>query len=116
MCKGPPRSIDGYGIKCTSRYGLQAELNRIKGLAKILVMWEMPVTEIWCDSEIGNQYVVTLSVRDVEVAESVAGAVGGLTEQFYGSHSGIIVIFGGDMLAMLEGYWLPFPEHERGKQ
>ena len=116
MCKGPPRSIDGYGIKCTSRYGLQAELNRMKGLAKILAMWEMPVAEIWCDSKMGHQYVVTLSVRDVEEANSVAGAISGLTQQFYGGHSGIVVIFGDDTLTMWEGYWLPLPEFERGKR
>lgn len=114
--KGPERTIDAYGIKCTSRYGLQPELNRMKGLAKVLDIWAMPVTEIYCDSKIGYQYVVKLSVRDADVANSVSCGIGGLAAQFHGGHNGVGVMFGDDMLTMLEADWLPRPWLERGGQ
>lgn len=114
--KGPERSIDAYGIKCTSRYGLEAELNRMKGLAKLLSICDVPVTEIYCDSKIGYQYVVKLSVRDDEVATGVASAIGGLTAHFHGGHNGVVVRFGDDVLAIAETDWLPRPSPERGRQ
>lgn len=114
--KGPERSIDAYGIKCTSRYGLEPELNRMKGLSKLLANCDIPITEIYCDSKIGYQYVVKLSVRDDELATGVASSIGGLAAHFDGGHNGILVKFGEDVLAMLEADWLPRPSPERGRQ
>jgi hypothetical protein len=112
MCKGPRRSIDAYGIKCTSRYGLQPELNRMKGIAKILVICDMPVTEIFCDSQIGAQYGV--QVRDADLASTIAYSIGGWAVQFHGGHNGVVVRFGDETLARAETDWLPLPELERG--
>lgn len=106
MCKGPERSIDAYGIICRSRYGWQSDLNVMKGIANLLVRAGMPVTEMFCDSKIGCQYMAQISVNDEKVACEVANYIGDLVVRFHPGHNGIVVKYREEVLFDLAADWL----------
>lgn len=53
------------GIKITSRYDVRSELvATMNALAEVTAQRELEITSIWCDSKIGNSFVVQVNFED----------------------------------------------------
>jgi hypothetical protein len=96
----------GGSIRCVSRHNLEGEMNLMRGIAKLLDRYGLPVEELFFDSKHGV-LSAQIKVQDIELANKAASYIEGWLLQFYGGHNGVLVRFCDVNLALANPLFVP---------